>query len=181
MKLSLKAACLPLVLRNGLVSLFLLFLVQAMHANAPIDLAKLEEAGFTKQRWQKLKDHERAALYRAYAPDQEMLHRVRVGLIEQQPLEECISGEAPTIAELGVVVPKLKAVIAQSQKRDTAFKASESLLHIRIRNLLGIQPQLVQYAVVSEAQLRARKPRGLHHIPIRLPQRFDRNLEWQCQ
>ena len=99
MKLSLKAARLPLVLRNGLVFLSLLFLVPAMHANTPIDLAKLEEAGFTKQRWQKLKDHERAALYRAYAPDQEMLHRVRVGLIEQQPLEECISGEAPTIAE----------------------------------------------------------------------------------
>jgi hypothetical protein len=36
--------------------------------------------------------------------------------------------EAPTIAELRVVVPKLKAVITQSQKRDTAFKASEGLL-----------------------------------------------------
>jgi hypothetical protein len=97
------------------------------------------------------------------------------------PIPKLPIKEAPTIAELGVVVPKLKAVITQSQKRDTAFKASEGLLQIGIRNLLGIQPQLVQYAVISEAQLRARKPCGLHYIPVRLPQRFDRNLEWQCQ
>jgi hypothetical protein len=97
------------------------------------------------------------------------------------PIPKLPIKEAPTIAELGVVVPKLKAVITQSQKRDTAFKASEGLLQIGIRNLLGIQPQLVQYAVVSEAHLCARKPCGLHHIPVRLTQRFDRNLEWQRQ
>ena len=33
----------------------------------------LEKNGFTKLRWQNLKAEERAAFYRAYAPDKEML------------------------------------------------------------------------------------------------------------
>ena len=43
--------------------------------------------------------------------------------VSQLPIQK-----APTIAELGVVVPKLEAVIAQSQEGNPAFKASEGLL-----------------------------------------------------
>ena len=43
--------------------------------------------------------------------------------VAQLPVEK-----ASTIAELGVVVPKLDAVITQRQERTPAFKASEGLL-----------------------------------------------------
>jgi hypothetical protein len=46
-----------------------------------------------------LKAEERAAFYRAYAPDKEMLERTRIGIIDPKLLEECIAGEAPSIAQ----------------------------------------------------------------------------------
>ena len=96
--------------------------------------------------------------------------------VPQLPVEE-----ASTIAELGVVIPKLDAVIPQRQERNPAFKASEGLLQIGIRHLLGIHPQLMHHNVVPEAQLCEGKLCCLHHIPIRRTQGFNRNLEWQSQ
>lgn len=79
--------------------LALLFVSSVTHASDPIRYADLEKAGFTKLRWQNLKDEERSAFYEAYAREEEMLSRVRLGPINPQPLQECISGEAPAIAE----------------------------------------------------------------------------------
>jgi hypothetical protein len=139
MKLLIKAACSSLAFRNGLVALFLLLLASPVYADTPIDLAELEKAGFTKQRWQQLKDSERTALYRAYVPDKEMLERARVGLIEPQSVEECISGEAPTIAEARKRFPRYYPL--QGRMRDVAgtleyinrklfFRTATQLYHV---------------------------------------------------
>lgn len=68
-------------------------------ADAPFLYADLAKAGFKKVDWRRLSEREVAAFYQAYPADREMLERIRIGDEVTTPLEECISGEAPPLAE----------------------------------------------------------------------------------
>ncbi len=120
-------------------ALCILLLPLVADATTPIDLAKLEEAGFTKQRWQQLKEDERSAFYRAYAPDKEMLNRAKVGLIEKKPLQECIAGEAPTITEAKKCFPRYYPLMGRMKmvtgtfewmNRKLFFRTATQLYHV---------------------------------------------------
>ena len=89
--------------------------------------------------------------------------------------------EAAAIAEEGVVVAELIAVISQGQQGAAAFKPPIGRLEMLIGNAGRIEPELQQQRVVAEAQGGAGKAGGLHHIPVGLAQSLQRRLKWERQ
>jgi hypothetical protein len=78
-------------------ALFCLGVTQA--SDPPIHYTDLAKAGFENIDIKKLDEAERAAFDKVYPPDEEMLRRVRLGPINPQPMNECIAGEAPPLAD----------------------------------------------------------------------------------
>ena len=100
-------------------------------ASEPIKFTDLEKGNFAKLRWQNLKEEERTAFYRAYLPAKEMLGRVRLGSIDPQPLQECISGEAPSIAVAKKKFPLHYPMLGRMQKIAGVFEWTDKKLIFR--------------------------------------------------
>ncbi|MEK7951163.1 hypothetical protein [Luteolibacter soli] len=71
----------------------------AFALDAPLQYADLAKEGIKKVEWKRLKKDEVEAFYKAYPADREMLDRVTLGDEITGPLDECIAGEAPPLAE----------------------------------------------------------------------------------
>lgn len=118
---------------------------------APITYAELGKAGFRKPRWQSLKDDERAAFFKAYPADEEMLKRMKLGL-QSQDLKECISGEPPSIQEGLKKFPlhypmlgrmkRVTGVFEWKGRKQLLFRTEQQLYHVDEYHLLYRLSQL---------------------------------------
>ena len=103
----------------------------ATQASEPIKFTDLEKGSFLKLRWQNLKEQERAAFYRAYIPAKKMLDRVRLGEIDPKPMQECILGEAPSIAEAEKKFPLHYPMLGRMQSTSGTFEWTDKKLIFR--------------------------------------------------
>ena len=111
--------------------LTLLFVPGVTGASEPIKFTDLEKGNFAKLRWQNLKEEERAAFYRAYIPAKKMLGRVRLGEIDPKPMQECILGEAPSIAEAKKKFPLHYPMLGRMQSTSGMFEWTDKKLIFR--------------------------------------------------
>lgn len=128
-----------------------LLATSAFAADEPLHYTDLAKEGFRKVVWKRLNEHEVAAFYRAYPADREMLDRIRMGDELTTPLEECIAGEAPPLAEAKKKFPlhypmvgRMKDVSGTFEWRGKSlffrtarqlYPTDEAHIHLRLKQL----------------------------------------------
>lgn len=128
-----------------------LIATSAIAADAPLLYADLAKAGFRKVDWKRLNEREVAAFYQAYPADRQMLDRIRLGDEVTTPLEECIAGEAPPLAEARKKFPlhypllgRMKDVTGTFEWRGKSlffrtasqlYPTDEAHIHLRLKQL----------------------------------------------
>lgn len=120
------------------LTILLLIRSSTLAADKPIQYADLAKAGFKKVKsLGKLKDKDaRTAFYRAYPADTEMLERVLLGPINKQPLDECIAGEAPTLAEARRRFPQYYPRIGRMLQISGVFERNGKKIYLRTQTQL---------------------------------------------
>lgn len=114
-----------------LVTTLLILVSNAVALDKPLQYTDLQKAGFTLKSLSKLKDDQKAEFYRIYQPDKEMLDRMMLGTIHKNPMDECIVGEPPSIAEAKEKFPHYFPKVGRMQKTKGSFEWQGKHLYFR--------------------------------------------------